>query len=372
MLRDEIEDAKALVTTDRVQITIGEIATMYRDNELEILPEFQRLFRWSLDKKSNFIESILIGIPIPPAFAYENEDGTWELIDGLQRISTILEFMGLLRDPDQPGHFLQSSLKGAKYLPSLQDVIWKTSEVDQDENKVLEKSLQLFFRRARIDFQVLKHPSAARTKFDLFQRLNRGGAYANEQEVRSCSMVLANNTFTAAIREFCNRDVFSELFRLSPDQRKRQLDIEYATRLIVHSLVDYENESDVQEFLDKSIVKILLEEDQDQVIRQITWTAEILTEAAGDMALIPPDDAPEAIAKRFSLRALEAIAVGVSRNKGDIERQDNPVGFVRDKITAFWQRPEVNEMSAAGLRGTTRLQRTIPFGQAWFNPNEQF
>ena len=42
----------------------------------------------------------LIGIPIPPVFVYENEDGTWELIDGLQRISTVLEFMGTLADID--------------------------------------------------------------------------------------------------------------------------------------------------------------------------------------------------------------------------------------------------------------------------------
>ena len=43
-----------------------------------------------------------------------------------------------------------------------------------------------------MDFQILEHPSDPKTKFDLFQRLNRGGAYANEQEVRTCSMVLAN------------------------------------------------------------------------------------------------------------------------------------------------------------------------------------
>ncbi|WP_417814743.1 DUF262 domain-containing protein [Thalassospira alkalitolerans] len=371
MLRNEIENAKALVTTDRVQITIGEIATMYKDNELEILPEFQRLFRWSLEKKSNFIESILIGIPIPPAFAYENEDGTWELIDGLQRISTILEFMGLLRDPDNPGNFLQSTLKGAKYLPSLKDVVWKTAEPNLFEDHVLEKSLQLFFRRARIDFQVLKHPSAARTKFDLFQRLNRGGAYANEQEVRSCSMVLANSNFTAGIRDFANSPNFLDIFRITADQRKRQLDVEYATRLIVHSLVDYENESDVQEFLDKSIVKILLEEDQEHILNRIAWTTHQLKEAAGNDALIPPDDAPEAIAKRFSLRALEAIAVGISRNKEKIEETGNSVEFIRGRLNDFWNQPEVNEMSAAGLRGTTRLQRTIPFGQIWFNPDEE-
>ena len=86
MLKDEIDEAKRTVSTDTVQITIGEVANMYATDELNILPEFQRLFRWSDNRKSNFVESILIGIPIPPAFVYENANGTWELIDGLQRI----------------------------------------------------------------------------------------------------------------------------------------------------------------------------------------------------------------------------------------------------------------------------------------------
>ena len=50
MLKTEIEEAKRLVTTDTVQITIGEISSMYASEELDIIPEFQRLFRWSIEK----------------------------------------------------------------------------------------------------------------------------------------------------------------------------------------------------------------------------------------------------------------------------------------------------------------------------------
>ena len=59
MLKDEIDDAKRSVSTDTVQIKIGEISNMYGAEELNILPDFQRLFRWTVDRKSNFIESIL-------------------------------------------------------------------------------------------------------------------------------------------------------------------------------------------------------------------------------------------------------------------------------------------------------------------------
>jgi Protein of unknown function DUF262 len=338
---------------------------MYTSRELNILPDFQRLFRWTNERKSNFVESILIGIPIPPVFVYENEDGTWELIDGLQRISTLLEFMGVLRDVDS-GAIRRSQLQRTKYLPSIQGVVW---DKKADSEIPIEKALQLFFRRARVDFQILKHPSDPKTKFDLFQHLNRGGAYANEQEVRTCSMVLADADFTQDIRQFAQREDVAEMFQISPEQRAAQRDVEYIVRMIVHTFANYDRSLDVQEFLDTAIVEILSDKNRDQVMQTISWAIETLHRVLGDKALMPPQGVGEGIARRFSLRALEAIAVGVARNKAAIIIHANPDQFVKDKIATFWRQPQVAEMSASGLRGTVRLQRTIPFGTQWFNPD---
>ncbi|HEX8301612.1 DUF262 domain-containing protein [Sphingomonas sp.] len=365
MLRDEIEDAKRAVTTDTVAITVGEIASMYAANELNILPEFQRLFRWSDDRKSNFIESILIGIPVPPAFAYENDNGTWELIDGLQRISTLLEFMGLLRDPDT-GALKRSRLIRTKYLPSLDGMVWKAQN---DHEPALDTALQLFFRRSRIDFQILKHPSDPKTKFDLFQRLNRGGAYANEQEVRTCSMVLANAEVTRLMREFCVTPAFGAIFRLTDEQRKVQRDLDYLVRVIVHTSSDLPRGTDVQEFLDHGILRVLAEPGAAVALETAEWTVTALHRALNADALIPPDERQEGIAPRFSLRALEGIVVGIARNRAAIEALSDSDEFIRQRVATFWQQPEVAEMSAAGLRGTVRIQRSVPFGAAWFNPN---
>lgn len=327
-------------------------------------PRISRLFRWSIEKKSSFIESILIGIPIPPAFAYENTDGTWELIDGLQRISTVLEFMGVLRDPDNPGSFKSSTLVTTKYLPSLAGTVWR----DDAGTSSLDKALQLFFRRARIDFQVLKHPSDPRTKFDLFQRLNRGGAYANAQEVRTCSMVLANRDFTKAIRELAETEAFVSVLRITDEQKLNQTSVEYAVRLVVHTFRDFDNSTDVQEFLDRSILAILTEEKAKKVIDTVGWVVETLHRLYGDVALLPPANAPAGVANRFSMRALECIAVGLARNKTAILKTPDPDEFIRSHIDTFWQQDDVLGMSASGLRGTTRLQKTVPFGNAWFRP----
>jgi len=90
MLTEEIARGQRLVRTDAYQMSVGEIVSMYDDREIIIDPEFPRLFRLDASQKSKLIDSLLLGIPLPPIFVFEREDSSWELIDGLQRISTIL------------------------------------------------------------------------------------------------------------------------------------------------------------------------------------------------------------------------------------------------------------------------------------------
>src|ERR1051326_9001103 len=102
MVQDEILEQEVIKTrnslsTDRLDMSFGEIMSMYERYELIIDPEFQRLFRWSDYQKTRFIESLLLGIPIPPIFVAEDRNGKWELVDGLQRLSTVLSFFGLLK-----------------------------------------------------------------------------------------------------------------------------------------------------------------------------------------------------------------------------------------------------------------------------------
>ncbi|NNU16887.1 DUF262 domain-containing protein [Parvularcula sp. ZS-1/3] len=366
-LREQIDNAKRSVSTDELAISIGEIGSMYEAKELHILPEFQRLFRWGPQKKSDFIESLLVGIPIPPAFAYEREDATWELIDGLQRISTVLEFQGLLRDPDNPDKLCDpTTLVGAKYLPGLDGVGWVHGGAD---GKGIGKELQLFIRRARIDFQILKYPSDATTKFDLFQRLNRGGAYANAQEVRTCAMVLANEEATRKIREIAKSEPFRTVFRVNEDQSKIQKDVEYAVRLLAHASKAYEGKLDVEEFLDKAIIELLQEDNWNAFLDDAVWSVETLHAIDGDKVLLPPKNIEFKTVERFALRSLEVIAVGVLINASAIKALPKPEEFVRERITKFWMQTSALEgMSGAGQRGTTRWGKTLPFGMDWFDP----
>jgi hypothetical protein len=71
---------------------------------------------------------------------------------------------------------------------------------------------------------------------------------------------------------------------------------------------------------------------------------------------------------KVGLRAFEAIAVGISFNLDQILALADPTSFVRDRVRGFWNQPEIESFSAPGLRGTQRIQKTIPFGRHWFAP----
>lgn len=97
-LQDEITNERSRLSSDRMDISFNELMNLYQSEELIIRPEYQRLYRWTSKQKTALIESILLGIPIPPIFVSEDENGIWELVDGLQRVATFVSFFGHLTD----------------------------------------------------------------------------------------------------------------------------------------------------------------------------------------------------------------------------------------------------------------------------------
>nr|WP_313036943.1 DUF262 domain-containing protein [Achromobacter ruhlandii] len=372
MLEQEINNAQRQVRTDAYQMSIGEVVTMYDEDEIVIAPEFQRLFRWNITQKSRLIESLLLGIPLPPIFVFENEDGKWELIDGLQRLSTILEFMGKLKDPESGNLLPPSLLESTKYLPSLHNTVWELADNIADaaeaDQKPLSKPHQLAIRRARVGVEILKRPSDTQTKFDLFQRLNAGGTQANAQELRNCIMLMVNADYFRGIKAASERASFLSLINVSEDQIERQRHMELAVRFLVHSLVGYDGSLDVEEYIDAGIVHLAHVGDTVTDVSLLTQVFDLLQQALGDDALRRFDAATNRHVGKVGLVGLEGIAVGVAHNLAQIQLQPDPIAFVRQRTQEFWSQVEVGTFTAGGLRGTTRIQRTVPFGTRWFRP----
>ncbi|EON17354.1 hypothetical protein C265_22996 [Cupriavidus sp. GA3-3] len=371
MLSEEIERAQRLVRTDAYQMSIGEIVTMYEDGEIIIDPEFQRLFRWDIGQKSKLVESLLLGIPLPSIFVFERADGSWELIDGLQRISTILEFMGRLRDPGGNLHS-PSILEATKYLPSLHNAVWEVSErildVPADDQRSIDKTQQLAIRRGRLGVEILKRPSDDQTKFDLFQRLNAGGSQANAQELRNCIMLMINGDYFRAVKNAAEQPSFRSVISVTEDQAERQRHLEMAVRFLVHTKVPYDGRLDVEEYIDEGIVSLAQEGNQVGAAELINRTFHLLDGVAGNNALRRVING--ANTGKVGLVGLEGIAVGVAKNLDAILAlgPDAANDFVREKMLTFWAQPETAGFTSPGLRGTIRIQRTVPFGEAWFRP----
>lgn len=74
-LDKEIASTRNDIRTDKLDVSYGELANLYENEELVIKPEYQRLFRWTPTQKSRFIESILLGFPTPAIFVAEDKHG---------------------------------------------------------------------------------------------------------------------------------------------------------------------------------------------------------------------------------------------------------------------------------------------------------
>ena len=90
---DAIDKKIGEVRIKQLDISFGELMSLHEQKESIISPEYQRLFRWSNEQRSRLIESILVELPIPQFFVVENDDGRLELVDGLQRISSVFHFV---------------------------------------------------------------------------------------------------------------------------------------------------------------------------------------------------------------------------------------------------------------------------------------
>lgn len=370
MLQDEVEKAQRAVRTDAYQMSVGEIVNMYREGDLIINPDFQRLFRWEVGQKSRLIESLLLGIPIPSIFVFETEDSKWELIDGLQRISTILEFMGMLREPGGLATRAPTVLSATKYLPSLSNVVWEPSdqieEIPKEDQIPLEKHHQLAIRRARIGVEILKRPSDNDTKYDLFQRLNAGGTPANAQELRNCIVIMVSAGYFSFLKFLADNGDFRGVISATDDQLERQRHMEWATRFLVHSYCKYDGKLDVEEYIDEGIVRLASKGDTEEPRGRFESTFAILNRVFGGDALRRFEN--NGHSGRVGLAAFECIAIGVGHNIKEIMKLSERDNFVRKKVRSFWSSPELPRFFAPGLRGTIRIQRTVPFGKQWFRP----
>jgi hypothetical protein len=366
-LTSELSQARRQVVTDGYDMSLGEIASMYKSNELVIDPNYQRLYRWEDSQRTRFIESLLLGIPVPPIFVFQRENGVWELIDGLQRISTVLQLMGDLRHPDQ-GNYQPLVMEGTNLLPSLTGMKWRADN-DEDLN-AFDTTMQLEIKRARIRVEILRKESDEDAKFELFQRLNTGGTKLSEQEVRNSVLVMLNSHFYNWLVQRTQEPTFQAAVQLTDTQRDQQQAVEIALRFVAYRQYPYRRGLDVNEYLDVAARNLSKLEGPtlEQELEIFNWTFRTLQDAVGDEVFKRWDGARHL--GGFSISAFDAIAYGVAVNRDlivDLPDADRRT-WLAQRVRDLWTDGVFRVNSGSGVRGTTRLTNLLPHAVEYFKP----
>lgn len=197
-------------------------------------PDFQRNFVWKEIQKSQFIESIILGLPIPPFYLNVTPEGKYLVVDGRQRTTTISGFL--------KNKFLLENLKG---LPSLNGFNSKrlAEEFPKFQARIEDKQLTLYLIQPSVPIKVV---------YDIFSRINTNGTQLNKQEVRNCIFLGQSTRFLKKLSESID---FLRAIDYGVSAR-RMKDREYVLRYIAFRYYRNEYTGDLSDFLDEVMKKL--------------------------------------------------------------------------------------------------------------------
>ncbi|WP_438423206.1 DUF262 domain-containing protein [Aquimarina macrocephali] len=336
-LENILEKTRNGLSTDRLDMSFGEIMSMYERDEIVIDPEFQRLFRWDDYQKTRFIESILIGIPIPPIFVAEDEDGRWELVDGLQRISTIFSFFGILKTMPDKNNWI---LGKGDLVEDFEDLACKD----------LPLKFQLNIKRASCRVEIIKWNSAFDMRYELFNRLNTGGSDLTDQEIRNAIFRGVSKEFNSFIRRCSENQNFINIIKPTA----RQLEQLYMDELVLRfcSLID--SPAELSQNISQHMTKYMRE-----AVKQ-PEKIEILETLFNEVVSILNPIGKEVFRgtnRVFSTSLYDCVMIGLSNNIEVYKemRTDNLIA----KISELKESPSFKKASGSASASKSRILKRI-------------
>lgn len=233
----QLNDQKRKVDFNTYDISVKELISMVSEGIIDIAPDYQRQFRWKEDRQSELIESVFLGIPVPSLYMAANGDGSWELIDGVQRLSSIIAFAGTDAARSKTGLIKELELIELKKLTTF----------NSKKHSTLPKTIQLDFLLKPLKITTLSDKSDSMVRFDLFERLNTGGVVLTNQEIRAC---VYRGRFNDFLKELSDNADFQSVVRLTKAQESDASREEFVLRFFAflynykdfdHSVVEFLN-----------------------------------------------------------------------------------------------------------------------------------
>jgi len=353
-LEKQVSDERARISTDRMDISFGELVNMYKNGELIIRPEYQRLFRWTTTQKTALIESILLGIPVPPIFVAEDENGIWELVDGLQRITTIISFFGELNEnlssnsiitgeieEDNTDMLNNWSLESGSLLEDLEGLNANT----------LPRRYQINIKRAVCRVEILRGESNTSMKYELFKRLNSGGSKLTPQEIRNAIFRGVNSRVNRLIEDLSRNENFSFLVELSESKKQELYDQELVLRFIAYlnniDRINSNTESYLDSFMEDAVNNT---EFNESYYRSTFETVVALLRRNCEKGVFRNER------NSFVPAYYEGITIGVAQN---IDKYENNIELLLNKIDELKNDDEFKRFSGSASNSKNRIRNRL-------------
>ena len=359
-LQEQIDTMSKSIKTDSYPMSIGELAALYKDGDLDINPVYQRMFRWDIEQQSALIESILLQIPIPPIYVYQSEDGKWNLIDGQQRLSTIFKFMGILKKDVQDDEEINETLyereplTRTKFLPALEGKYWE----DDDPGKSLTDAQRRYIKRSKILIIIIDKSSDSFAQYEMFQRLNTGGSHLSPQEIRNCILVVKNEEIYRWFKKLSEYEYFRNSIPISEKDADEQGYIELVVKYFIlrYSEFDVSDSENYNNFVTDEILSLIdnnkIKQEKDEEIFQKTF--KLIFDVMGENAFKRYNPEKGVHCGPVLVGAYEAIIPGVSEN---VEFYANSQEILKECIDNIYISTEYQEATKRGVRPVARIKK---------------
>jgi Protein of unknown function DUF262 len=378
-----VEDKQLALKTDKLDMSFGELANYYKDENLIIQPEYQRLFRWKEEQKSRFIESLLLGLPIPSIFISENKEGKWELVDGLQRVSTVISFMGLMEKEqeiedntqiqEEDETINEDDLASTKITNKNNWKLQGCSVITELNGKGfndLPFKVQFLIRRYPCRMEILRsNTSSVETKYELFDRLNTGGSKATEQEIRNCIFrgEKYSQDFYKLLEKLSKDDNFIKLVNLPAKKINELYDQELVLRFFSFLHFNQIDKKDLNENLAPSMTKYMKEIVKGEITFDYTKKRELFFRTIKIIKLIN-EKLSNSLLKgsnnNFSSNSYDIVMLGIALN---IEYYENNWENTISKISE--NKSELLKIKLSGGSGnSTAIKKRIELADSLFKP----
>lgn len=225
-IKKKLSSGEYNLVIDQARYPLAALPVIFETYNLN--PDYQRKKVWDLQRKSRLIESLIMNIPIPPIFLYEISPSKYEVMDGLQRISTIIDFLN--NKFRLKGLEVWQELNGCSYMELISEV------QDAIGSRYLSGSV------------ILSDSKNTKEKQDelkrlVFERLNTGGITLTKQEIRNA---LNTSKMNAMINDFAdNNDTFNHLWQTRDDSKNRMGNREMILRFFAYKDLSYNKNTTV-------------------------------------------------------------------------------------------------------------------------------